>query len=105
MSENPKKSASKKKSSRPVMVVLDALSRRWSLRVLWELRNGALNFRALREASGNLSPSVLNTRLAELRELGVVTLGDAGYALTEEGMELSQILLSLDTWAKRALKR
>lgn len=87
--------------SQPVMEVLDALGRRWALRVLWELRSGALSFRALRSASGGISPSVLNQRLQELRELGVVELGDEGYELTVEGQQLGQILLQLDRWARR----
>ena len=38
------------KSGRPIMVLLDLLGRRWTLRILWELREGALTSRALREA-------------------------------------------------------
>ena len=69
-------------SGRPIMAALDLLGRRWALRILWELREGALPFRALREACGDLSPAVLNTRLAELREAGIVESTDAGYATT-----------------------
>ena len=41
------------------MVLLDALGRRWALRVLWELHAGDHTFRVLREACGDVSPSVL----------------------------------------------
>ncbi len=51
------------------MVVLDVLGRRGALRVLWELRNGALTFRALQEAC-ETNPGSLNARLKDLRELG-----------------------------------
>lgn len=82
------------------MVLLDALGKRWALRILWELREGPLTFRALRQAAANVSPSVLNGRLAELRELGIVELGESGYQLSEAGDELRPILLDLNGWAQ-----
>lgn len=85
----------------PIMTLLDALGRRWTLRILWELRGSALSFRALRAASDNVSPSVLNARLAELREMGVVGTDDDGYTLTPSGRELAESLLVLNDWAKR----
>ena len=38
------------RTGRPIMVLLDLLGRRWALRILWELRGGALTSRALRTA-------------------------------------------------------
>lgn len=93
-----------RRSRRPIMRVLDLLSRRWALRVLWELRDGRLTFRALREACDDVSPSSLNQRLAELRGLGVVELGDDGYGLTASGVRLSRTLLELSRWADEALR-
>jgi DNA-binding HxlR family transcriptional regulator len=84
------------------MRVLDVLGRRWSLRVLWELRDGPRTFRALRAACDDVSPSSLNQRLAELRELGAIELGDDGYALTAAGQRLGEILLELHRWAERS---
>ena len=88
-------------SPRPIMRLLDLLGRRWTLRVLWELRGDPLTFRALRSACGGVSPSVLNARLAELREAAIVEPTDAGYALTEQGRALGELLLPLDDWAKQ----
>ena len=88
-------------SGRPIMAALDLLGRRWALRILWELRAGALPFRALREACGDVSPAVLNTRLAELREAGIVESTDAGYATTPSGRELCRALDPLSRWAQR----
>lgn len=89
-------------TGRPVMVLLDAIGRRWALRVLWELRSGdELTFRALRAACADVSPSVLNERLAELRGLGLVDQGLAGYCLTRDGTSLCALLGPLDTWAER----
>ena len=86
------------------MELLDLLGRRWALRVIWELRDGPLRFRALRERCDEISPSVLNARLGELREAGVIELLDAeGYALTAEGARLGVTLLDLSRWARRNL--
>jgi DNA-binding HxlR family transcriptional regulator len=82
------------------MRVLDVLGRRWALRALWELRHGALTFRALRAACDDISPSSLNQRLAELRAFGVVMLGDDGYRLTPAGIRLGRIMLDLYHWAE-----
>ncbi len=58
------------------MALLDLLGRRWALRVIWELRDGALGFRELQARAGGLSPTILSTRLEELRGAGLVE--DAG---------------------------
>jgi DNA-binding HxlR family transcriptional regulator len=84
------------------MAVLDLLGRRWALRVLWELRAGPQAFRALQAACDGMSPSVLNQRLAELREAGVVVVeAEGGYGLTADGRALLAALAPLDAWAKR----
>jgi len=84
------------------MALLDLLGRRWALRILWELRDGAsLRFRPLQARCGGISSSVLNDRLRELREARIVEVGDGdGYSLTPDGRELLQILAPLDRWAK-----
>jgi DNA-binding HxlR family transcriptional regulator len=83
------------------MVLLDVLGRRWALRVMWELRRGPLSFRSLREACDDISPSVLNARLGELRELQLVALDEDGYILTPDALSLSDLMLPLDNWAER----
>jgi DNA-binding HxlR family transcriptional regulator len=84
------------------MALLDLLGRRWTLRILWELREKPLTFRALQSACGNLSPSVLNARLRELREAGILELREPdGYAPTAIAEGLGEILIPLDNWAKR----
>ena len=89
------------RSGRPLMAALDLLGRRWALRVLWELRDEAHSFRALRERCDDLSPSVLNSRLAELRDAGLVAPGDDGYRLTPLGRSLGRALERLEGWAER----
>jgi DNA-binding HxlR family transcriptional regulator len=95
------------RSGRPVMALFDLLGRRWALRVLWELRDGSpLTFRELQARCEDISSSVLNDRLRELRDAKIVTAGrDGGYLLTPDGQSLLRALTPLDTWAKRWAKR
>ena len=87
-------------TGRPIMVAFDLLGRRGTLRVLWELRDGALSFRALL-AAADTNPALLNTRLKELRGAGLVELGDGGYLLTRDGRDLLDALAPLSKWATR----
>jgi DNA-binding HxlR family transcriptional regulator len=94
------------KTGRPIMVLLDLLGRRWSLRILWELRGDPLTSRALRAACDEASPTVLQARLSELREAGLVELVPAtGYGLTVLGRELHETFLPLHRFAERWSKR
>ena len=86
------------------MVALDLLGRRWALRVLWELRTDSLTFRDLRARCDDVSPSVLNTRLGELRDAALVERGDAGYVLTEHGRSLLDAIAPLNDWSTQWAK-
>lgn len=93
-------------TGRPIMALLDLLGRRWVLRVLWELRDAPLTFRELRERCDAMSPTVLNQRLRDLREAGIVSLEEGeGYALTQSGNRLLEALLPLHKWAEQWQKR
>lgn len=85
------------------MALLDLLGRRWTLRVLWELRDGgSFTFRELQHRAGDVSSSVLNDRLHELRDAGIVASDSgSGYRLTPEGRSLLAALGPLDAWAIR----
>lgn len=83
------------------MAALDLLGRRWALRILWELRTGAHTFRSLREACEDVSPSVLNARLRELREARLIARSESGYELTNDGRALGRALEPLDRWSRR----
>jgi DNA-binding HxlR family transcriptional regulator len=94
------------KTGRPIMVLLDLLGRRWSLRILWELRGEPLTSRGLRAACDEASPTVLQARLSELREAGLVELVPAsGYGLTAMGRELHETFLPLHRFAERWSRR
>jgi DNA-binding HxlR family transcriptional regulator len=87
------------------MALLDLLGRRWALRTIWELRDGPCQFRVLQERCDGMSSSVLNERLAELREAGVVHRTAGGYELTAEGRELLAAFEPLNAWAARWVQR
>jgi DNA-binding HxlR family transcriptional regulator len=90
------------RTGRPIMVLLDLLGRRWTLRILWELHDRPLTSRALRTACDEASPTVLQARLTDLRRAGLVELvpGD-GYQLTAMGRELNETFLPLHRFAER----
>ena len=92
---------SQQRAKEAINAALELFNRRWVLRVLWELRGEAMSFRALQSACGDLSPTVLNQRLAELREAALVDAGEAGYALTPLGRELIVAFEPLTAWALR----
>lgn len=87
-------------NGRPIMALLDLLGRRWTLRILWELREERFGFRALQDRCDAMSPSVLSQRLMELQEAGIVQQNeDTTYTLTQEGTTLLRSLASLNDWA------
>ena len=91
-------------TGRPIMVLLDLLGRRWTLRIVWELREEARRFRELQDLIG-ASPTIVNTRLAELRKAKLVWLDeDAGYRLTALGQELLRLFLPLHVWSEKWAK-
>lgn len=69
------------------------------MRVLWELNIAPKTFRELQSCCENVSSSVLNTRLNELREAKLVDVGSGGYCLTAQGQELMQVIAPLRDWA------
>jgi DNA-binding HxlR family transcriptional regulator len=84
-----------------INAALELFHRRWTLRVLWELRDGAQTFRALQALCGDISPTVLNQRLAELRDAELVVAEDAGYRLTPLGLDLNEAFAPLSKWSLR----
>ena len=83
------------------MALLDLLGRRWSMRIIWELRDQPLGFRELQAACGGMSPSVLNLRLSELHKALIVQADrDGRYQLSPRGRELLKLFAPLNRWAE-----
>ena len=99
--KQPGKPARGTTSGRPIMVLLDVLGQRWSLRILWEMRDARLKFRELQERCGGVSPTLLNQRLKQLRAFELIDADDSGYGLTASGKELGKELARLNQWAER----
>lgn len=89
------------RSGRPIMVLFDLLGRRWTLRLIWELRQEPLGFRALQERCDEVSPTSLSRRLKELRAAGVVRDATGAIGLSPEGKKLLAALWPLHRWAER----
>ncbi len=89
------------------MALLDLLGRRWALRIIWELREERiLTSRALRAACDEASPTIMQARLTELREAGLVELDPGGgYRLTGLGNELMENVAPLHRFAERWTKQ
>jgi DNA-binding HxlR family transcriptional regulator len=88
------------------MAALDLLGRRWTLRILWELRDGPLGARELRVRCDEMSSSVLYQRLGELTAAGLVDRDDAEhYLLSPLGHQLGAAIEPLDAWARRWAKQ
>ena len=88
-------------TGRPIMVLLDHLGQRWALRIIWELRDDRITFRQLQERCDQVSPTMLNRRLKELRGLNLIDHDTGGYGLTQYGEELGERLIELSDWSKK----
>ncbi|MBU2894009.1 helix-turn-helix transcriptional regulator [Colwellia sp. D2M02] len=88
------------KTGKPIMALLDLLGRTWALGVIWQLSKGSATFRDLQQRCEKISPSLLNTRLKELKALSLVESTSLGYQLTPTGVELFAIITPLGQWSE-----
>jgi DNA-binding HxlR family transcriptional regulator len=87
------------KTGKPIMALLDLLGRTWALGILWHLDTGPATFRELQQRCEKISPTLLNTRLKELKALNLIETVTAGYQLTSQGIELFTIISPLGLWS------
>jgi DNA-binding HxlR family transcriptional regulator len=84
------------------MAALDLFGRRWTLRIIWELGDEPLGFRLLQRRCDDMSSSVLQQRLTELREARLVEVQlDGAYALTPLGHDARESLDPVIEWSRR----
>ncbi|QNL48010.1 helix-turn-helix transcriptional regulator [Olivibacter sp. SDN3] len=88
------------KSGQPIMALFDLLGRSWAMGIIWHLDQGASTFRQLQTYCETISPTTLNKRLKELTDAYLLERTPNGYALTEQGKELFQLIDPLGKWAK-----
>lgn len=89
------------RTNRPIVQLLDLMGRRWTMRIVWELREHALGFRELQARCDGMSPSVLTQRLGELEAARIAARDGVGaWALTPSGRELLRRFLPVIDWAE-----
>jgi DNA-binding HxlR family transcriptional regulator len=81
------------------MAAFDLLGRRWAMGIIWNLSKGPATFRALQSSCETISPSILNSRLKDLRDAGLLERASEGYQLTSMGEELFRLLQPLGEWS------
>lgn len=92
--------AEQARAKEAINAAMELLNRRWMLRVIWELRLGPITFRALQTSCANVSASVLNQRLTDLKAAGLVEHQDKeGYLLNDVGRRLLASIQPLMKWA------
>lgn len=91
----------------PVAKSAEIIGDSWSLLIIRELLLGSNRFSLLQKGLPKISPTVLNTRLKELENNGVILKrrlnGQRGheYHLTPAGKELSSVIDALAIWGMR----
>lgn len=82
---------------------IELIGRRWTGAILKSMLGGTTRFSDIRDSVPGLSDRLLNERLKELDELGVVdrctATRDVHYHLTEVGKQFEPVLASVQTWA------
>jgi len=88
------------KTGIPIMALFDLLGRTWALGVLWQLQEGPHTFRALQKRCDSISPSILNSRIKDLREANIAERTLEGYQLTERGNKLIRLIKPFGDWSR-----
>jgi len=83
---------------------------RWKGVILFHLLDGVMRFNELHRQMPGITPRLLTKQLRELEEDGLVARmvypvipPKVEYSLTDEAIELSPLLLSLNTWGRKWL--
>ena len=91
----------------PIAKSAEIIGDPWSILIVREMLLGSSTFNVLQRGLPRISPTVLNTRLKELEERGVIVKrrlnGRRGHAyhLTAAGRELSAVVEALAVWGMR----
>jgi len=87
------------KTGKPIMALLDLLGRTWALGIIWHLSKGSCSFRQLQTYCESISPTLLNTRLKELKATKLIVNDGNGYQLTELGHSLFALIAPMGEWS------
>ncbi|NLP52502.1 helix-turn-helix domain-containing protein [Bacillus sp. RO1] len=96
----------------PVDYVVDLISGKWKVLIIWNLKFGKKRFGQLQRILSGISKKVLSQHLRELENSGLIlrevipsTPVQVEYSLTERGIELSGILEEINQFGTILLKR
>lgn len=82
------------------MQILELFSKKWVLRLLWELQNDVRGFRELRRICDDIPPTTLSKRLKELEQSQLIHKNaQEKWEITPLGRSLEPTLLQLNVWA------
>jgi DNA-binding HxlR family transcriptional regulator len=85
---------------------LDVVGDRWVLLIVRELLEGPRRYNELLDGLPGIATNLLAERLRSLEDAGVLMRGDDnGYALTEWGMGLHDVVYALGRWARPLMGR
>jgi DNA-binding HxlR family transcriptional regulator len=92
----------------PMACVLDLIGDKWTLLVVRDLFFGKRLFKELQDSMENIPSNILADRLKKLEAAGIVAK-DAyqerpvryAYRLTDKGMDLKPVMLSLAEWSNK----
>ena len=94
----------------PVHEAIQILQEKWTLHIVRALLEGPKGFNELGRVVGGCNPATLKTRLDRLEDLGLLekTVHSqmpprTSYSLTDGGVDLSQVVAAIDTWARTHL--
>ena len=89
----------------PVELTLSAVSGKWKVLILWNLRNKTLRYSELRRALPRVTHKMLSQQLRELeadalihREVYPVVPPKVEYSLTDEGQRIVPMLKEMQRW-------
>ncbi|MBM7620088.1 DNA-binding HxlR family transcriptional regulator [Bacillus tianshenii] len=95
----------------PVDYVVDLISGKWKVLIIWNLKFGKKRFGQLQRILTGISKKVLSQHLKELENSGLIIRTvipsipvQVEYSLTERGMELSAILEEINQFGAILLK-
>ncbi|WP_019616321.1 winged helix-turn-helix transcriptional regulator [Psychromonas ossibalaenae] len=88
------------KTGKPIMALFDLLGRTWCMGIIWQLSLSNATFRQLQARCEDISPTLLNKRLHELAQLGLVKKTETGYGLTEQASALALLIKPMGPWAR-----
>jgi DNA-binding HxlR family transcriptional regulator len=85
----------------PIAKAAEVLGDRWSLLIVRDLIGGTTRFNDLVRGLPGISRAILAKRLRQLEAAGLVHRTDDGWALTDAGRGLEQVVFTLAAWGAK----